>query len=123
MEKRIGGYAFIIGVIIAIVLGLAADSLGAQTAILLSSILVVLGLVVGFINVAGKETKDFLWVTVALVIVAYAGSSQISSWKDVQLVGPYLKGVFDSILALVVPASVVVALFLRTGRVVSPALL
>ena len=109
MEKQIGKYSFIVGVILAVVLGLAIPALDAATP-WLWSLLVLLGLVVGFLNISGKETKEFLWVTVALVIVAYAGSSQISSWENVQLIGSYLKGVFDSILALVVPASVVVGL-------------
>ena len=110
MEKQIGNYSFIVGVIISVVLGLASLRLPTGAAAWLWSLLVVLGLVVGFLNVSGKETKEFLWVTVALVVVTFAGSAQISSWKDVQLIGPYLKGVFDSILAFVVPASVVVAL-------------
>lgn len=112
MEKQIGNYSFIVGVIISVVLGLAFEKLPKGTGVhdWLWTLLVVLGLVVGFLNVSGKETKEFLWVTVALVVVAFAGSAQISSWKDVQLIGPYLKGVFDSILAFVVPASVVVAL-------------
>ena len=109
MEKQIGNYSFIIGVIVAVVLGLAAPKLGTATA-WLRSLLVVLGLVVGFLNVSGKETKEFLWVTVALVVVAFAGSAQINSWSNVELIGPYLKGIFDSILAFVVPASVVVGL-------------
>ncbi len=109
MEKQIGNYSFIIGVIIAVVLGLAAPVLGQATP-WLWSLLVVLGLAVGFLNVTGKETKEFLLVTVVLVIVAFAGSAQVDSWKDVQLIGTFLKGIFDSILAFVVPASVVVAL-------------
>lgn len=109
MEKQIGNYSFIIGVIIAVVLGLASQQLGTASA-WLWSLLIVLGLVVGFLNVTGKETKEFLWVTVALVVVAFAGSAQISSWGNVQLIGQYLSGIFNSILAFVIPASVVVAL-------------
>ncbi|MBS3096275.1 hypothetical protein J4480_02440 [Candidatus Woesearchaeota archaeon] len=109
MEKQIGNYSFIIGVIIAVVLGLAAPMLGAAAA-WLWSLLIVLGLVVGFLNISGKETKEFLWVTVVLVVVAYAGSAQIESWSNVELIGPYLKAIFDSILAFVVPATVVVGL-------------
>ena len=108
MEK-LGNYSFIAGVIIAIVLGLATAQLGTAAG-WLWSLLVVLGLVVGLLNVSGKETKDFLWVTVALVIVAYAGKDQISGWANVQLVGQYLAGVLANILAFVIPASVVVAL-------------
>ena len=110
MEKQIGNYSFIIGVIIAVVLGLSASKMPPGAVSWLWSLLVVLGLVVGFLNVSGKETKEFLWVTVALVVVAFAGSAQVKSWEEVQWIGPFLKGIFDSILAFVVPASVVVAL-------------
>jgi len=79
MEKQIGNYSFIIGVIVAVVLGLAAPKLGTATA-WLWSLLVILGLVVGFLNVSGKETKEFLLVAVSIVIVAYAGGDQIKSW-------------------------------------------
>ena len=109
MARQIGNYLFIAGVIIAVVLGLAAPRLG-DAAVWLWSLLVVLGLIVGFLNVSGKDTKEFLWVTVALVVVAFAGSSQVDSWKDIQLIGTYLKGIFDSILAFVVPASIIVSL-------------
>ena len=109
MEKQIGNYSFIIGVILAVVLGLATPQLGTLKP-WLWSLLVVLGLIVGFLNISGKEIKEFLWVTVALVVVAFAGSAQVESWAEVQIIGPYLKGIFDSILAFVVPASVVVAL-------------
>jgi len=110
MEKRVGKYSLIVGVIVAVVLGLAAKTTGSAEP-WLWSLLVVLGIVVGFLNITGKETKEFLWVTVALVIVSYAGSTQVNSWEtQVKIVGPYLKTIFDAILALVVPATIVVAL-------------
>ena len=108
MEK-IGNYSFIAGVIIAIVLGLATAQLG-DAATWLWSLLVVLGLSRGFLNVSGKGTRDFLWVTVALVLVAFAGKEQIDGWANVQFIGAYLSGVLGNILAFVIPASVVVAL-------------
>ena len=109
MEKQIGNYSFIIGENLAVVLGLAAPKLGTAQP-WLWSLLIVLGLVVGFLNVSGKETKEFLWVTVALVVVAYAGGAQIDKWQNVELIGQYLSGIFNSILAFVIPASVVVGL-------------
>ena len=111
MKKKIGNYLFIAGVILAIVLGLFAKTDAVKsTADWLWLVLVVLGLVVGFLNVSGKETKEFLLVTVALVVVTYAAKSQVDSWETLKWIGPYLSGVFNSILAFVVPASVVVAL-------------
>ena len=109
MEKQIGNYSFIVGVIIALVLGLASSQLGPAKA-WLWSLLVVLGLIIGFLNVSGKETKDFLFVTVSLVVVAYAGSTQINNWSSVQYIGEFMNGIFSNLLAFVVPASVVVAL-------------
>ena len=64
---------------------------------------------VGFLNVSGKGTRDFLWVTVALVLVAFAGKEQIDGWANVQFIGAYLSGVLATYL-FVIPASVVVAL-------------
>ena len=72
MDQRVGNYSFIIGVIIAVVLGLV--SLGAATP-WLASLLVVLGLIVGFLNVTGKETKEFLIVATVLVIAASMGGA------------------------------------------------
>jgi|SRR3989338_1503460 len=110
MEKKVGNYLFIAGVVIAVVLGLAASKLPTGAASWLWSFLIVLGLVIGFLNVTGKDTKEFLMVSMALVIVAYAGSSQVNSWEKVEVIGAYLKGVFDSMLMFIVPASVVVGL-------------
>ena len=110
MKIEIGNYSFIVGVIITIVLGLAAPQLGpAET--WLWTILIVLGFVVGFINVPESKSKEFLLVTVALVILSYAGSALIALWEiQVQIIGPYLRAILDSILAFVVPASITVAL-------------
>ena len=109
MEQKIGHYSFIGGVIIAVVLGLASSQLGAATVAWLTSLLVVLGLTVGFLNVAGKEVKDFLLVATVLIIAAFAGGAS-DILGAVQTIGPYLAGVFTQILAFVVPATVVVGL-------------
>ena len=110
MEKQIGKYSFIAGVVIAVLLGLAIPALSSAKDWLFT-IMVLLGLVVGFLNISGKETKDFLLVTVALVIVAYIAGAQVNSWaSEVQVIGKYLSGIFGNIVAFVVPASVVVAL-------------
>ncbi len=109
MEKKIGSYSFIIGVVIAVILGLGIGAL--QPAIdVLTSILVVLGLIVGFLNVGGKEQKEFLLVSVALVIVAGLGGAAYAGLGEVMYVGRYLIGILSGILAFVVPATVVVAL-------------
>ena len=116
MDKRVGNYSFIIGVIIAIVLGIV--SLGAATPIL-ASLLVILGLIVGFLNVTGGETQEFLIVAIILIIVAGMGGAG-ATLEGVEIIGDYLVGIFTQILAFVVPATVVVALkdIWRLGQVV-----
>jgi len=108
MEKKVGHYAFIIGVILAIVLGLFAGPLSDATTWIVS-LLVVLGLIVGFINVTGKETKDFLLAATVLIIAAFAGGAA-STLGDVVYIGPYLGGIFTAVMAFVVPATIIVAL-------------
>ncbi len=115
MDKRVGNYSFIIGVIIAIVLGIV--SLGAATP-WLASLLVILGLIVGFLNVVGKETKEFLVIAAVLIIAAAMGGAA-ATLGGVEVIGAYLQGIFTQLLAFVVPATVVVALkdIWRLGQV------
>ena len=109
MEQKIGHYSFIGGVIIAIVLGLVPAGTLGGAAPWLTSLLVVLGLIVGFLNVAGKEVKEFMLVAVVLIIAAFAvGASDILG--GVQTIGPYLAGILAQVLAFVIPATIVVGL-------------
>jgi len=109
VEQKIGHYSFIGGVIIAVVLGMFSAQVGAAAGAWLASLLVVLGLIVGFLNVSGKETKEFLLVATVLIIAAFAGGAS-DILGGVQFIGIYLSGMFSSILAFVVPATVVVGL-------------
>jgi len=110
MEKKIGHYSFVIGVIIALVLGLIpAATLGATATAALGSILIVLGLIVGFLNVADKQTKDFLLVATVLVIVAGIGGAS-ATLGSIEFIGDYVAGIFKSLLTFLIPATVVVAL-------------
>ncbi len=107
MEKKVGEYSFIGGVVLAVVLGVF--SLGPATTPWLASILVVLGLAVGFLNVTGKKTKDFLLVSVVLIVAAGFGGAG-ETFGGIEIIGPYIQGIFTQVLAFVVPATVVVCL-------------
>jgi hypothetical protein len=109
MEEKIGHYSFIGGVIIAVVLGLVPSATLGGAAAWLASLLVVLGLITGFLNVSGKETKEFMMVAIVLIIASFAGGAS-ETLGGVQLVGQYLSGIFTHILAFVVPATVIVGL-------------
>ncbi len=93
----IGGWAFLIGVILAVVLGFVEQS---PT---LSMILLLVGLVIGLLNVADKEVGPFL-ISGAVLIIA-------SSFNGEALeVIPALDKIFSALLAVFVPATIVVAI-------------
>ncbi|MGD2154184.1 MAG: hypothetical protein PVG79_13010 [Gemmatimonadales bacterium] len=96
MEK-IGKYAFIAGLIICAIAGFGLDASWVPW------VLAVLGLIVGFLNIAEKEVSAFLLAAIALIMSAGA---------MVNL--PFVGGVLDTILAYLIvfiaPAVLVVAL-------------
>lgn len=101
---RIGGWAFIIGVIIALIVGFLSDIIGAA---LVTGILVVLGVIVGFLNVTDKETKGYLLAAVSLVIVTSLGGQALGA---IPTIGGYIINVFNAIMTFVIPATIIVAL-------------
>jgi hypothetical protein len=105
MLAKVGSWAFVIGVIIAIIVGLFSNGGNAVT----TTVLVVLGLIVGFLNVTGRETTPFLLAAIALVIVT-SPNLGAGSLSNVSGVGPYLQGILSAITLFVIPATIIVAL-------------
>lgn len=97
MEK-IGTWAFLIGVLIAVVAGLIPTLPATQVA----WVLVILGLVVGFLNVRAKEAQEFLVACIAILIVAGMGG--------LPPLGRTLGAILTNIIAFVAPAAILVAL-------------
>ncbi len=106
MEKRhtllqkIGTWSFIIGIVIAVAAGLWDISP------VIVSILIILGLIVGFLNVTGKETTPFLLATVSLVIVAAVGQNTLS---HVEIIGPRLQHILLTFITFIIPSTIIVA--------------
>lgn len=95
--EKIGRLAFYIGLIISVAAGfmnVGATGLAA---------LVVLGIIVGGLNVTGKETQKFLLATVALLLVGSAISA-------IPAFGGFLQTVLNHFLAFVAGAALLVAL-------------
>lgn len=103
-SQSVGNWAFILGVIIAILAGLFAGSLDASMAGWVTLVLVVLGLVVGLLNINDKETSGFLIAAIALMAV---GTANLGS---IDMVGVYLASMVQNIAAFVAPAALIVAL-------------
>jgi ATP synthase protein I len=100
-SNAIGAWAFLIGVILAVILGLFQANLGVVTWI--PVVLVLIGLVVGLLNVGVTDTSAFLLASVSLVIVTFMGSAVLS-------VIPQVSAILSALLVLFVPAAVIVAL-------------
>ena len=116
-ENSIGAWAFLIGVILAIVIGLAT-SLASIISIpflvanskAIYAILVLLGLVVGFINVTGRDTQTFLIAGTVLVIVSKFGLESVTGTLIGIGVGDAVSSVFGALITLFAPATIIVAL-------------
>ena len=109
MGSKIGEWAFLIGVLLAVVIGIFAAKMDPATQGTLSLVLVVLGLVVGFLNVTEKETTPFLVAAAALMLTGTSVATLNSIDLGVKL-GMYLAGMVSQIAIFVAPAAVVVAL-------------
>ncbi len=108
MNNSLGSWAFIIGVLIA-VLGGAFGGFAAGYAAYISLVLVVLGLVVGFLNIGAKEVNDFLLASIALVsVVALANLAALNT--ALPLIGTVLQSIVQNVAAFVAPAALIVAL-------------
>ena len=103
--QAIGSWAFLLGVVVAIIAGaLLPDKSTTPT---VTSFLVLLGTIVGLLNVTTRETNSFLLASVALVLVSGLG---ITVFQDVVSIGGYLVAMLTRILVFVVPATIIVAL-------------
>ncbi len=100
--EEIGSYAFIGGVLIAV-----AASLVTLNPTYVTEALVVLGLIVGLINVTEKETGPFLLAAVSVVLVSSLAGTGLEA---VPLVGAKLKTILVGIMTFVTPAVIIVAL-------------
>ena len=94
----IGSWAFLVGVLLAVILG-AIGQIGPAMTITLF----VIGLIVGLLNVADEETNAFLISGVVLIIASAFGGAAVS------VVG-WLEGIFNALLLIFVPATVIVAI-------------
>ncbi|MBI2653265.1 hypothetical protein HYX02_00490 [Candidatus Woesearchaeota archaeon] len=102
--SKMGQWAFIIGILLAVLLGFVPENLLGMATL----VLVVLGLIVGFLNVTEKETTPFLIAGIALLATGNASDSLRVIPPDV--LGSFLVGAVNNIAAFVAPAAIVVAL-------------
>lgn len=101
-EKKIGEWAFILGVLIAVLSGIAIGRVEGNIAL----ILILLGLFVGLINIKKDEKRltTFLVAAIALLLSGTAGL------ENLPLVGSIIGPILINITTFVTPAAAIIAL-------------
>ena len=99
-SSRLGEWAFVAGVLLAILLGLFPD-LDSQG---VSTLFVMLGVIVGLVNITKRETASFLLASIALLVVGAGGIQEIPA-----LGGSFVQ-IFFNISSFIAPAVMIVAL-------------
>ncbi len=109
-ENIIGAWAFLIGVVLALLGGMLSALFGHLNAIVLGSLLFI-GIIIGVIGVAPNDISKFLTVSVSLVIVSYAGTAGVRNIEFLNWeLGNIVSSTLGALLVLLVPASIIVAI-------------
>lgn len=98
--NKLGSWSFLIGVILALIVGVIQTSGLSQG---VTYFLVVLGVIIGLLNIADEEVHPFLMAGLVLVIVGTLGQGVVSAV-------PLFDRILQSLTVLFVPATIVVAL-------------
>ena len=113
-ENALGAWAFLIGVILAIVIGLSATLMPipfiTKYSAQIYSVLMILGIIIGFMNVTGRESHTFMISGAVVVIVSKYGMESVFSSLIGIGMADTASSVFGALLALFVPATIIVAL-------------
>lgn len=115
MEK-LAHWAFIACVIIAVIMGLAVgqmhynqDANSANTNAYVILLLLILGIIVGLINITAKEVTPFLIAAIALIVASGANVwSPLSAIHG--LLADWATFILNYIVAFVAPAAVIIAI-------------
>ncbi len=100
-------YAFTTGVVVALILGLISAALPASVVAVLSSLLILAGIVVGFFNITPGEAKDYVFYVLAIALVTFLGGNNLG---QLQVVGPYVVSVLNAIMAFILPSVIIVGI-------------
>lgn len=91
-------WAFLVSIVLAVILGIVLPDNAAAV-----GLLVILGIIVGLVNITARETMEFLVASIALIIASGA-------LKLVPVIGNWIANIMDYIVVFVAPAAAIVAL-------------
>jgi len=104
MEQKIGSWAFILGVVIAIIVGFLGSGVFGPIADWIPLIMVILGVLIGLLNISDKEITNFLVAVIALL------AASAVDWALIPTVGAPLGKIFWNIASLMAPAAIIVGI-------------
>lgn len=96
----IGSWAFLIGVILAVVLGFL------EMQQWMAILLVIIGIIVGLLNITASEAMGFLHASAVLVIV----TALTTGGNTFAVLGEWAPRILDALLLVFVPATIIVSL-------------
>jgi len=99
-EKKIGEWAFIIGIGFAIFCGVVIGRVEGRIA----TVLGLFGIMTGFFAIREREAKKFLIATIAFLLTGSAGL------EELPLIGERIGPIFTNIATFVAPAAAIIAL-------------
>jgi hypothetical protein len=98
--SRIGAVAFLTGLLFCIILALIPIH-----TITVTIILLVLGLIVGFLNIKDKDTNQFLLASIVLI------ATSATPVGDLPVIGAFLQRTIFNFASFVGPAALVVSIY------------
>ncbi|MBA7693515.1 hypothetical protein ES703_102101 [subsurface metagenome] len=114
-ENSFGAWAFLLGVILAVMIGLSTILIPISFLTTYSAqiyaVLIILGLIVGFMHVKGKDSQTFLLAGAVLVVVSKFGMESGITGSLIGIgIGTAISSTFAALLVLFVPATIIVAI-------------
>ncbi len=100
----IGSWAFLTGVILAFIVGITGflvEESPLRTGTTYA--LIILGIIVGILNITEKEVQPFLLAGVSLIITSYFGA-------NVFIAIPWMYGILKAMLIMFVPTTIIVSI-------------
>jgi len=98
--EKIGAYAFLVGILISVIFGLIYQM---AHPVWLSTVLIILGLIVGLLNIEDKNISLFLIASITFI----ATSNSINA---IPVIGDVLRGILVNLVYFVAPAALIVSI-------------
>ena len=102
VKGLVGFWSFIVGLVIALIFGILWAAMGLQMDWVII-VRIILGIIIGFLNITAKETPLLLMATIALIVVG-------NVFSPLPGIGKFIGTVLNYVAVLVAPAAIIAAI-------------